>query len=264
MASGSSPLIPTIGEKSKNGMSRAALPTMPCPAMRPPPTAKSACPAFGTTKATVWKPRRCRHNFVGKGWYRRQVEIPKAWQGQRVFLIVTGALRYAKVWVNEKYLGEHIGFLSPFEFDLTDHVAPGSKATITIQVDSSSAGKSIRCSAPARWPTTWTSPGAAFGATCVLEARPDVWLSDLFVRPYVSSSRCLAYGTINGRAALTDAGKLEIFDCGGQQAENGIKLEAGFTEIIAENGIKLDAIEVGSGQVRPVCGAALCKAVDTR
>ena len=192
---------------------------------------------------------KVRHNFVGKGWYRRQVEIPKAWQGQRVFLIVTGASRYAKVWVNEKYLGEHIGFLSPFEFDLTDHVAPGSKATITIQVDSKQRWEVDSmfgtCSLADYMDVAW---GGIRGHVR-LEARPDVWLSDLFVRPYVSSSRCLAYGTINGRAALTDAGKLEIFDCGGHRmAENGIKLEAGFTEIIAENGIKLDAIEVGSGE----------------
>jgi beta-galactosidase/beta-glucuronidase len=76
------------------------------------------------------------HNFVGKGWYKRQVEIPQSWADCRAFLIITGVSRYAKVWIDDHFLGEHIGYLSVQEYDVTQYAGPGKTVTITIQVDS--------------------------------------------------------------------------------------------------------------------------------
>ena len=52
-----------------------------------------------------------------------------------MFLVITGVSRYAKVWI-DGILGEHIGYLSQFEYDVTDYLSPGRTVTITIQVDS--------------------------------------------------------------------------------------------------------------------------------
>ena len=53
-------------------------------------------------------------------WYRRELELPKDWQGDRVILNI-GACDYrTTVWVNGQRIGEHIGGFVSFSFDITD------------------------------------------------------------------------------------------------------------------------------------------------
>jgi len=66
-------------------------------------------------------------------WYRRQFEIPAAWKGRRV-LLHFGAVDYkATVWVNGQVAGEHEGGNTPFRFDITPMLKPGSN-TVAVRV----------------------------------------------------------------------------------------------------------------------------------
>ena len=47
-----------------------------------------------------------RHNLTARCLYVREVEVPAAWQGQRVFLCVRRVYRYADVTVNGKHIGD--------------------------------------------------------------------------------------------------------------------------------------------------------------
>ena len=76
---------------------------------------------------------KLRHNYEGKAWYKRQVRLPKAAPGQRLFLCIGGVHRAAEIWVNGDRLGQHVGYLSPFEFELTS--ATNATATIAVCVD---------------------------------------------------------------------------------------------------------------------------------
>jgi len=76
------------------------------------------------------------HNYVGKAWYRRHVAIPREFAGKRAILHVGAVHRSAKVWVNGHHVGGHIGYVTPFEIDVTDQVRPGRTALLIIQVDS--------------------------------------------------------------------------------------------------------------------------------
>ncbi|MBM4038757.1 MAG: hypothetical protein FJ290_09600 [Planctomycetes bacterium] len=150
---------------------------------------------------------KLRHNFVGKGWYRRQVNIPAEWKGKRLFLTIGGIHRYAKVWVNGSCLGEHIGYLSPFEREITQHAKPGEAATIAICVDSKQ-----------RWDVDtlagcfdiidemFTAWGGIWGHVAI-EARGEAWLSDLFVQPQLDPPACIVSAKLNGKA---DGAKLEL------------------------------------------------------
>ncbi|MGD9126757.1 MAG: glycoside hydrolase family 2 TIM barrel-domain containing protein [Planctomycetia bacterium] len=72
----------------------------------------------------------------GIGWYRKEVAIPKSWAGKRIVVRFEAACIVAKVWVNGKLLGQHKGSWTPFEFDITDLVTPGTKDNlIAVQVD---------------------------------------------------------------------------------------------------------------------------------
>jgi len=76
------------------------------------------------------------HNYVGKAWYRRLVVIPREFAGRRAILHVGAVHRSAKVWVNGQHVGGHLGYVTPFEIDVTDQVRPGRTALVIIQVDS--------------------------------------------------------------------------------------------------------------------------------
>ncbi len=67
-------------------------------------------------------------------WYRRQVSLPPAWAGKRV-LLRFGAVDYrAMVWVNGQLAGSHEGGSTPFYFDITTLIRPGSNL-ITVRAE---------------------------------------------------------------------------------------------------------------------------------
>ncbi len=159
---------------------------------------------------------KLRHHFIGKGWYKRQIDIPADWQGKRVFLCFGGVHRYGAVWVNDKFLGEHIGYLSPFEFDITDCAAPGTSAMIAVRVDSEQ-----------RWDvdallgafdlidymdTYW---GGIWGHVR-LEARNATYFEDLFVEPSVAPPHCRVSAAVKGTPPEGVSLHLDILDKSGK------------------------------------------------
>ena len=54
--------------------------------------------------------------------YRRRFMIPKGWAGRRVKLRFDGVYSDAKVWVNGREAGGHVGGFTPFELDITGAV----------------------------------------------------------------------------------------------------------------------------------------------
>ncbi len=63
------------------------------------------------------------------GWYARDLRVPDAWRGRRVFLVIGAADWRTTAWLDGQELGTHEGGYTPFEFDLTSRLgappAPG-------------------------------------------------------------------------------------------------------------------------------------------
>ncbi|HYD83015.1 MAG TPA: hypothetical protein VEA63_03160, partial [Opitutus sp.] len=57
---------------------------------------------------------KMRHNHIGKAWYRRQIDIPAEPASGRTFLYFGGVCRSARVWVNGREAGSHLGYVSDF------------------------------------------------------------------------------------------------------------------------------------------------------
>lgn len=66
--------------------------------------------------------------------YKRKLKIPKLKKNQRVILHFEGVATYAKVYIDGKYIGEHKGGYTPFEFDITNVI--NEENEITLYVDS--------------------------------------------------------------------------------------------------------------------------------
>ena len=186
---------------------------------------------FGTSH------EKARTNFNGRFWYKRNVRIPAEWRWKRVFLCVGGTHRTSRTWVNDRYLGEHVGYLLAFEYDITRQAAPGQEATIAIEVDSTHRpeidplhgegdivdymgggyGKQAKESGDLNAGDTDVTWGGIWGHV-KLEVRADAWVGDLFAQPCLSPPGTKVQARVEGDLlkAGADGVRLEILDRDGR------------------------------------------------
>ncbi len=65
-----------------------------------------------------------RYNPVGQ--YRRTFTVPRNWTGRRTFLHFEGVKSAHYVWINGQLVGYHEDSFTPAEYDITDHLKPGT------------------------------------------------------------------------------------------------------------------------------------------
>ncbi len=73
----------------------------------------------------------------GVGFYQKKWFVPKSLQGKRLFLRFEGANQVCQLYVNDKFVGEHKGGYTAFNFELSDFVEFGKDNAIIIKVDNS-------------------------------------------------------------------------------------------------------------------------------
>lgn len=73
--------------------------------------------------------------YRDKGYYRRQVMIPSAAEGKRVYLKFEGVGQECDVLVNGRKVVSHIGSYTAFSADITDAVEPGKYCEVVLNVD---------------------------------------------------------------------------------------------------------------------------------
>ena len=72
-------------------------------------------------------------DFMLAVWYRRVVNIPAKWRGQRLLLHFQAVDYDATVWCNGVEVGRHRGGFTGFTCDLTDAVGESGSATIVVR-----------------------------------------------------------------------------------------------------------------------------------
>lgn len=71
----------------------------------------------------------------GASWYRRELNVNSNFKNRRVFLYFEAANHTADVYLNEKFLGRHIGGYTAFVFDITDSVDFDRPNLLAVKVD---------------------------------------------------------------------------------------------------------------------------------
>jgi beta-glucuronidase len=82
-------------------------------------------------------------DYFGDIWYQTSVWVPLGWQGRRIVLHFESATHRATVWVNDVEVVSHEGGYTPFDADITDHVAPGQQVRITALINNTLHWQSI-------------------------------------------------------------------------------------------------------------------------
>ena len=79
--------------------------------------------------------QQVRNYYRGAGWYARPLDIPKEWEGKRVFVRFEAASIVAKPFINGKPLAEHRGAFTAFCRELTPELHFGGKNELRVQVN---------------------------------------------------------------------------------------------------------------------------------
>lgn len=75
--------------------------------------------------------------FRGACWYRRTIFIGNEAKGKNTLINFEGANQVVDLYVNEKWIGKHIGGYTAFTFDITKHIQVGQSNLVAIKVDNS-------------------------------------------------------------------------------------------------------------------------------
>src|SRR5829696_5923594 len=71
----------------------------------------------------------------GVGWYRKHFAAPAGDRGKRLNLVIDGAMSYATVWLNGRFVGGWPYGYASFRLDLTPFVEYGAENVVAIRLD---------------------------------------------------------------------------------------------------------------------------------
>jgi len=113
--------------------------------------------------------------YQGLVWYQRTFDYKPAGPGKRVYLRFGSADYAASVFLNGKPVGKHVGAFTPFAFDVTDRLRPGSNQ-ITVGVDSARTDSDVPPPV-----TDWETYGGITRSVRLVTV-PETFVDDAFVR----------------------------------------------------------------------------------
>ena len=84
----------------------------------------------------TWQVAERTAEFMGRAWYRREIDVPLSWKGRVARLEFEAVFHTARVWVNGRPAGEHVGKgYTAFALDVTALLEFGKRNTVAVQVD---------------------------------------------------------------------------------------------------------------------------------
>ena len=201
-----------------------------------------------TKPATLEGPYRL-YDYAGAAWYQREIEIPAAWPGNRVTLLLERCRWVTSVWLDDKFIGTQDSLIAPHIYDFGTGLAAG-KHRLTICVDNTvklNLGKFVS----ALFGGTWGNMNGIVGRI-ELDATPPVWIDTVQVYPNVDKKLAhvvVKIGNATGQAGhgTLSAGARSVeaaWDARGGDARvdvdmNGAKLWDEFTPALSELKVKL-------------------------
>lgn len=132
------------------------------------------------------------------GWYRREITVPSAWKGHRVFVVVGAADHDTEGFLDGRLLGRNSGGYVPFAFELTDGVRWGEKQTLVFKVWDPPAQQARE----GHWLYGKQGYGNTRGIwqTVYLEARGNIYVQSAHFTPHLATSSVTAELTLDAPA----------------------------------------------------------------
>ncbi len=129
-------------------------------------------------------------NLAHIAWYSRRLDIPDDWNGRRTYIVIGACDWKTSLWIDGKFVGEHQGGYTPFEFDLTGFSTPGKAHQLVLRVDDTPhpyklEGKQGYGEAKGIWQTVY------------LESRGSIALKHIHFTPDIDKGSVKVYGLLD-------------------------------------------------------------------
>ena len=137
--------------------------------------------------------------YFGVSWWYREIDIPAAMAGKRIFLHIRGAHLRAEVYLNEQLCGYTIMEELPFEADLTHAAKPGGQNTLAIRITNPFGRFDWVDGLNARWGHVSLYRSHGFGALdrgMTITAHHGVRIRDAYVLNTSEPAKALAFVTL--------------------------------------------------------------------
>ncbi|MGQ7871476.1 sugar-binding domain-containing protein, partial [Sunxiuqinia sp. sy24] len=157
------------------------------------------------------------HYYVGKAWYKREIEIPKNWSNKHFVLFLERCHWITQVWVNNQYVGSENSLSTAQQYDLTPFLKPG-KHTLTICVDNKypfSLGM-FASSVSEHTQSNWNG----IIGRIELQVKDPVYMDDIRVYPDIKNKQAKVTCKIYNKTGVAVEGKIKLR---AELKENGIK-----------------------------------------
>jgi hypothetical protein len=144
--------------------------------------------------------------YEGAAWYQREIEIPEAWQGQRITLFLERPHWATTVWVDDQEVGTDNSLSVPHVHDLSAVVTPGTHR-LTIRIDNSyriDVGKNAH-SVTDHTQTNWNG----IVGDIQLRATDPVWIDNVWTYPDLAEEHVRLEGTIRNVTGSSVDGEIE-------------------------------------------------------
>lgn len=119
-------------------------------------------------------PRPLKHVYMGTARFRRAADIPKDWDGKRIWLKVGGVRTEAWIWVNKQRVAHINTYCGAYKYDVTDFVKPGQPAEVVATVRNDTPSRTGCMAAFHRF--------GGFYRDIEFEATPATRIDDVYVR----------------------------------------------------------------------------------
>ena len=157
-------------------------------------------------------------DYLGVAWYLRRVVVPPAWRGQKIMLRFGSATYAAKVWIDGKPMGSHLGGHLPFEFDISARVSWDAPTTIAVQVENKPSPTRVPPAATNPETTANTFPDVTYDffpycgldRPVLLYSMPIVHIADVTVMTSIDASDGVIDVTIAVSDKWSGRGKLRL------------------------------------------------------
>lgn len=162
--------------------------------------------------------------YVGAAWYQREIEVPEAWAGRRVRLLLERPHGQTRVWLDGREVGAGDSLSTPHEFDLGAVATPG-RHTLTLRVDNrlvidvGENAHSVSDHTQGNW-------NGVVGAIA-LRAIDRAWIEDLQVYPDVNACAVTVRGWVKASEGAPAAVSVRLA-CGAAASEVPVDADGRF------------------------------------
>ncbi len=167
------------------------------------PTARLAGDGHAIRSPGIWQTQfPALRNAQGTGRYRRRIEIPREWAGQRIVLVMEGVFHESVILVDDIPVAVHADGWTPIEVDLTDAFDGKASFVLTVEARTPDDRDGGRFSRSLAGKQDWYGVQGGIWKPARLEARDPLHLSEVEVQ----SSHDLATGTVTVKGRLSQPG----------------------------------------------------------